>query len=184
MEDDKRRKFEDTVIPYFNAIYNSAYRMTGDKSDADDIVQDVFLSAYKSFHQFPEGTHCKAWLYKILRNTFINRIKKKNREAGYLSFEKFDESVGLRLKAEGFSSSGFSSALSLQPEINEGLDETIQKALNKLPEEFRMAIILCDIEGFSYQEISEVLECPVGTVRSRINRARRFLAEELKDLRA
>ncbi|MBI5747700.1 MAG: RNA polymerase subunit sigma, partial [Nitrospinae bacterium] len=71
MEDDKRSKFEDTVIPYFNAIYNSAYRMTGDRGNADDLVQDVFLSAYKSFHQFVEGTNCKAWVYKILRNTFI-----------------------------------------------------------------------------------------------------------------
>lgn len=171
MEDDKRRKFEDTVIPYFNAIYNSAYRMTGDKSDADDLVQDVFLSAYKSFHQFAEGTYCKAWLYKILRNTFINRIRRERRKREIVWSEEFGGGTG-------------DEYIELRTSIDEGLDETIQKALNKLSEEFRMAIILCDIEGFSYQEISEVLECPVGTVRSRINRARRFLLEELKDLRA
>lgn len=176
MEDDKRIKFEDTVIPYFNAIYNSAYRMTGDKSDADDLVQDVFLSAYKSFHQFVEGTHCKAWLYKILRNTFINKIRRQGREVDYLRGE------GAVVRGHELNSSTHQ-LINSSTTLKEGFDETIQKALNKLSEEFRMAIILCDIEEFSYQEISEVLECPVGTVRSRINRARRFLAKELKDLR-
>ena len=80
MEDDKRRRFEDTVIQYFNTIYNSAYRMTGERGNAEDLVQDVFLSAYKSFHQFIEGTNCKAWLFKILKNTFINKIRKEMRE--------------------------------------------------------------------------------------------------------
>lgn len=177
MEDDKRRKFEDTVIPYFNAIYNSAYRMAGDRGNADDLVQDVFLSAYKSFHQFAEGTNCKAWLYKILRNTFINKIKKEKREREIVWSEEFGGGIGdkhIELRSQNSE---------LRTSIDEGFDETIQQALNKLPEEFRMAIILCDIEGFSYQEISEVLECPVGTVRSRINRARRFLAKELKGLR-
>ncbi len=170
MGDDKRKKFEYTVIPYFNVIYNSAYRMTGNKNDAEDLVQDVFLSAYKSFHQFAEGTNCKAWLFKILKNTFINRIKKEKRE--------------ISLQSTVYSQQSNTIDYQLSTDFNEGLDETVQKALNKLSEEFRMAIILCDIEGFSYQEISEVLECPIGTVRSRINRARRFLAEELKDLRA
>jgi len=176
MEDDKRRRFEDTVIQYFNTIYNSAYRMTGERGNAEDLVQDVFLSAYKSFHQFIEGTNCKAWLFKILKNTFINKIRKEKREVRgvqELRSSGIEEFNTLTLKLHNPSTY-----------FNEGFDETIQKALNKLPEEFRMAIILCDVEGFSYQEISEVLECPVGTVRSRINRARRFLAEELKDLRA
>ncbi|MBI5748586.1 MAG: sigma-70 family RNA polymerase sigma factor, partial [Nitrospinae bacterium] len=150
---------------------------TGDRGNADDLVQDVFLSAYKSFHQFVEGTNCKAWVYKILRNTFINKIKKEKREANYLSGQ-------WPVASEQGLNSSTHQLINSSTALDEGFDETIQKALNKLPEEFRMAIILCDIEGFSYQEISEVLECPVGTVRSRINRARRFLAEELKDLRA
>ncbi|HLA48774.1 MAG: hypothetical protein A2W77_07320 [Nitrospinae bacterium RIFCSPLOWO2_12_39_16] len=176
MEDDKRRRFEDTVIQYFNTIYNSAYRMTGERGNAEDLVQDVFLSAYKSFHQFIEGTNCKAWLFKILKNTFINKIRKEMREVRGVQ----------ELRSSGVEEFNTSTLKLHNPStyFNEGFDETIQKALNKLPEEFRMAIILCDVEGFSYQEISEVLECPVGTVRSRINRARRFLAEELKDLRA
>jgi RNA polymerase sigma-70 factor (ECF subfamily) len=159
---DKKEKFERIAVPYFNIIYNSAYRMTGNRNDAEDLVQDVFLSAYRSFHQFIEGTNCKAWLFKILKNTFINRIRKANREK-VINFDFQTPQI---------------------QDIDDGLAKIVQKALNKLPEEFRMAVILCDIEGFSYQEIAEVLECPVGTVRSRINRARRFLSEELKDLRA
>src|SRR3989337_2833702 len=81
MEDKKREDFKHTAVPYFNIIYNSAYRMTGNKADAEDLVQDVFLSAYKSFHQFESGTNCRAWLFKILKNTFINKIKKAGREA-------------------------------------------------------------------------------------------------------
>ncbi|HAP66998.1 MAG TPA: RNA polymerase subunit sigma [Nitrospinae bacterium] len=176
MEDDKKEKFEQIAVPYFNILYNSAYRMTGNRNNAEDLVQDVFLSAYKSFHQFVEGTNCKAWLFKILRNTFINRIKKEMREVR--GVQEVRSSGG-----EEFHSSTHQ-LINSSTVMDEGFDETIQKSLNKLPEEFRMAIILCDVEGFSYQEISEVLECPVGTVRSRINRARRFLAEELKDLRA
>lgn len=178
MEDDKKRRFEDTVIPYFNAIYNSACRMTGDRGNADDLVQDVFLSAYKSFHQFAEGTNCKAWLYKILRNTFINKIKKEKREREIVWSEESGGGMGDKYIEFRTQNS------ELRTSIDEGFDETIQQALNKLPEEFRMAIILCDIEGFSYQEISEVLECPIGTVRSRINRARKFLVNELRDLKS
>ena len=94
MGDDKRKKFEYTVIPHFNVIYNSAYRMTGNKNDAEDLVQDVFLSAYKSFHQFAEGTNCKAWLYRILKNTFINRIKKERRKNEIVWSEEFEGGMG------------------------------------------------------------------------------------------
>ena len=163
MEDKKREDFEHTAVPYFNIIYNSAYRMTGNKADAEDLVQDVFLSAYKSFHQFESGTNCRAWLFKILKNTFINKIKKAGREA-----KQVRELGGSAVRE--FNSS---------TPVDKGLDETIQNALNRLPEEFRMAIVLCDVEGFSYQEISEIMECPVGTVRSRISRGRQLLAEDL-----
>lgn len=163
MEDKKREDFEHTAVPYFNTIYNSAYRMTGNKADAEDLVQDVFLSAYKSFHQFESGTNCRAWLFRILKNTFINKIKKAGREA------KQVRELGSSAVREFNSSTP----------VDKGLDETIQNALNRLPEEFRVAIVLCDVEGFSYQEISEIMECPVGTVRSRISRGRQLLAEDL-----
>ncbi|MBI3601087.1 MAG: sigma-70 family RNA polymerase sigma factor [Nitrospinae bacterium] len=172
MEDEKRQDFEDIAIPHFNAVYNFAYRMTGNKADAEDIVQDVFLSAYRFFHRFQEGTNCKAWLFKILKNTFINSLKKKNREADYLRGQ------GARGKGQGLNSSTHQ-LINSSTALDEGFDESIQNALNKLPEDFRMAIILCDIEGLSYQEIAEIQECPIGTVRSRINRARRFLAKEI-----
>jgi RNA polymerase sigma-70 factor (ECF subfamily) len=167
MEDDKRKNFEEIVVPHFNAIYNFAYRLTGNRADTEDIVQDVFLAAYRFFHQFQEGTNCKAWLFKILKNTFINSLKKKKRENSLQSivYSRESETIDRRLSVD----------------FNEGFDETVQDALNKLPDEFRIAIILCDIEGLSYQEIAEIQECPVGTVRSRISRARRFLANELKD---
>lgn len=163
MEDKKRENFEHTAVPYFNTIYNSAYRMTGNKADAEDLVQDVFLSAYKSFHQFEGGTNCRAWLFKILKNTFINKIKKAGRETK---------------QVHELRNSGVREFNSSTP-VDKGLDETIQNALNRLPEEFRVAIVLCDVEGFSYQEISEIMECPVGTVRSRISRGRQLLAEDL-----
>lgn len=166
MEDKKREDFEHTAVPYFNTIYNSAYRITGNKADAEDLVQDVFLSAYKSFHQFESGTNCRAWLFKILKNTFINKIKKAGREA------KQVRELGSSAVREFNSSTP----------VDKGLDETIQNALNRLPEEFRMAIVLCDVEGFSYQEISEIMECPVGTVRSRISRGRQLLAEDLVNI--
>lgn len=171
MEDDRRRDFEHIAVPYFNTIYNSAYRMTGNEADADDLVQDVFLSAYKSFHQFEKGTNCRAWLFKILKNTFINRIKKERRESK--GVQELSSSV---VHEFNYSTTQRLNNLTI---AFEGRDETIQKALNKLPEEFRVAIVLCDIEGFSYEEISKVMECPIGTVRSRINRARSFLAKEL-----
>lgn len=166
MEDKKREDFEHTAVPYFNTIYNSAYRITGNKADAEDLVQDVFLSAYKSFHQFESGTNCRAWLFKILKNTFINKIKKAGREA------KQVRELGSSAVREFNSSTP----------VDKGLDETIQNALNRLPEEFRMAIVLCDVEGFSYQEISEIMECPVGTVRSRISRGRQLLTEDLVNI--
>ena len=166
MEDKKREDFEHTAVPYFNTIYNSAYRMTGNKADAEDLVQDVFLSAYKSFHQFESGTNCRAWLFKILKNTFINKIKKAGRETKQV-YELRNSGV------REFNSS---------TPVDKGLDETIQNALNRLPEEFRVAIVLCDVEGFSYQEISEIMECPVGTVRSRISRGRQLLAEDLVNI--
>ncbi len=173
MEDDKKERFERIAVPYFDTLYNFAWRMTGNKADAEDIVQDAFLSAYRFFHQFKEGTNCKAWLFRILKNTFINKIKKERREARgveELRSSGVEEFNTLTLKLHNHST-----------RLDEGFDEIVQNALNKLPEEFRMAIISCDIEGLSYREIAEVQECPVGTVRSRINRSRRFLAEELKD---
>lgn len=174
MEDKKREDFEHTAVPYFNTIYNSAYRMTGNKADAEDLVQDVFLSAYKSFHQFEGGTNCRAWLFRILKNTFINKIKKAGRESK--GVQELSSSV---VHEFNYSTTQRLNNLTI---AFEGRDETIQKALNKLPEEFRMAIVLCDVEGFSYQEISEIMECPVGTVRSRISRGRQLLAEDLVNI--
>lgn len=164
MEDDKKERFERIAVPHFDALYNFAYRMTGNRADAEDIVQDVFLSAYRFFYQFKEGTNCKAWLFKILKNTFINSARRKNREVDYLRGQE------ARGKRQGANSSTV---------LEDVMNETVQNALNKLPEEFRMVIILCDIEGLSYQEIAEIQGCPVGTVRSRISRARRFLVKEI-----
>lgn len=172
----KGKVFEREAIPWMKTIYNTAYRYSGNDTEARDLTQDVFLKAYESFHTFKEGTNCKAWLLKILKNTFLNYIKKKNLRVNYGQFDKLEESVVLEHSTGSSHQTSPEKAFTLRE-----LDEGIQAALNKLPEDFRLPVILCDIEGLTYQEISEVLACPIGTIRSRINRARKFLKKELKE---
>jgi RNA polymerase sigma-70 factor (ECF subfamily) len=167
------KEFEQEALPHMDALYNFALRMTGDGDDANDLVQDTFLKAFRFFDKFEKGTNCKAWLFRIMKNTFINTYRKKTKEpdkVDYEEVENFYENV------KPFSTD----SAHLEKEIYDNLlDDEITSAIASLPDDFKTVIILSDIEGFTYDEIADFVDCPVGTVRSRLHRARKMLFAKL-----
>ena len=174
----KRAQFEETVLPHTNALYGSAYRLTRNAGDAEDLVQETLLRAYRFWHSFTEGSNCKAWLFKILSNTFINSYQRKKRSGEILNAAVAQqESIdGVLVHAKSQSQLSPRELL-----VQQSLSEDVEHALASIPTDFRVAIVLCDVEGFSYKEIADILECPVGTVMSRLHRGRRLLRKELSD---
>ena len=174
--DERTKRFERDALQYMNQLYAAAMRYTKNPEDAQDLVQDTYIKAYNSFHQFEPGTNLKAWLYRVLTTTFINTYRKDQRRPQTSDSELEDWQI-----AEA-SSHTSDQGKSTEDVVLENLpDSDIKNALAEIPEEFRMAVYLADVEGFSYKEIAEIVGVPAGTVMSRLHRGRKQLREKLTD---
>lgn len=170
-------RFEQDALPLLDVIYAGALRMTKNPADAEDLVQETFAKAYRSFRTFEEGTNLKAWLFRILTNTFINQYRKNQRGPAVDPTEQIEDWQMAR--AERHTSGGLKSA---ETEALENLpNEVISNALLSIPEDFRNVVYMADVDGFSYKEIAEIMDTPVGTVMSRLHRGRKLLRELLED---
>ncbi len=161
--------FESIIIAQSSALKSFALKMTNDEEDAEDLVQDTLLKAFRFFDKFEKGTNAKAWLFQIMKNTFINNYRKNSREPNKVDYEdvqNFYENIKAdQVKSQHFEGDAFSNIL----------DDELTKALSKLPDDFRTIVVLSDIEGYTYEEIANFINCPIGTVRSRLHRARKML---------
>lgn len=174
-EKEKYKIFDQEFMPHINSMYNFAFRLTVDEDEAKDLVQDTYLKAFRFITSFQKGTNAKAWLFRILKNSFINDYRKKSKEPAKIDYQEVEtfynsdeadaDNITVDLRVES---------------VQEMIGDEVANALNSLAVDFRTVIILCDIEGFTYEEMAKILDIPIGTVRSRLHRARNLLKEKLK----
>lgn len=179
-DEERSARFEADALQYVNQLYAAAMRMTRNPADAEDLVQEAYLKAYAAFHQYKPGTNLKAWLYRILTNTFINNYRKKQRQP----LESSDDDIQdwqLHRAASHTSDQGRSAELEA---LDQMPDSDVKEALASLPDDFRMVVYYADVEGLPYKEIAEIMDTPIGTVMSRLHRGRRQLRDKLADYAA
>jgi RNA polymerase sigma-70 factor (ECF subfamily) len=165
--------FEKEFMPYIDSMYNFAYRLTFDEDDAKDLVQDTYMKAYRFINSFQEGTNAKAWLYRILKNSFINDYRKKSKEPSKVDYQEVEQFYNSEDTPRDLT-------VDLRSEATKDMiGDEVSNALNSLAIDFRTVVILCDLEGFTYEEMAKILDIPIGTVRSRLHRARNLLREKL-----
>lgn len=172
-EIERQMDFKNEAMIHIDALYNYAVRMTGDPEDANDLVQETYMKAYRFFDSFEKGTNCKAWLFRILKNSYINRYRKESKEPDKVDYDEIKEFYHT-VKHSSLDSNDMQ-----EKWYGELLDDEVSHALDSLPEDFREVVQLCDIEGFTYEEIANMVDCPIGTVRSRLHRGRKILREKL-----
>lgn len=169
-----KKEFEELALPHINSLYNFALKLTGNTGDAEDLVQETYLRAYKFFHKYKKDTYIKAWLFSILKNTFINIYRKKKKEPEKVDFHSVEQFI------DQLTDNNNKPFKQIQDEISKNVfDDEVKVAMDSLSEEFRTIILLSDVEGFSYQEIADILKCPIGTVMSRLHRGRKILSNNL-----
>ena len=163
-------------MQFMDALYSAALRMTRNPSDAEDLVQEAYLKAYRAYDSFEEGTNLRAWLYRILTNTYINSYRAKQRRPDVEDVEDVEELYLFKR----FAGADGTMSPSAEEEVFEGItDDAVKGALEALPDTFRIVVLLADVEGFSYKEIAEIIDAPIGTVMSRLHRGRRALEKSL-----
>jgi RNA polymerase sigma factor (sigma-70 family) len=172
------RRFETEVMPLLDTLYNFAYRLTLDDDDANDLVQETFLKAYRFFDYYEQGTNIKAWLFRILKNSFINEFRRKSKQPAQVDYADVEGSYNSEDVESDANASASTTDLRAQV-TQELIGDEVARALNNLPVDSRTVIILCDLEGFTYEEMAKILDIPIGTVRSRLHRARQMLKEKL-----
>jgi RNA polymerase sigma-70 factor (ECF subfamily) len=174
----QRDQFERIALPHLDSLYGAAYRLTRNARDAEDLVQDAMLRAYRFWDSFQQDSNCKAWLFKILTNTFINNYQKAKRSREVINAAAFEQEAvdGVLVHENAASQRDPRGVL-----LDKTMSQEVADALAEIPAEFRMAVVLCDVEGFSYKEIAEIMDCPVGTVMSRLYRGRRLLKKALHE---
>ncbi len=175
-EGELKTEFERVALPQLSNLYTSAFYLTKDGTEAEDLVQETYLRAFRFFGKFEQGTNIKAWLLSIQHNLFINRYRRKKRQPETVEWEKINEAYESMVQKDEGERTNPESILTFQ-----GMDDEIEKALGDLPEEFRSAIVIVDMEELSYEEAARVMDCPIGTVRSRVSRGRRMLQVALRD---
>jgi len=171
----KQEDFEEEIIPHLDAMYNFALRLTSDPSDAEDLVQDTIVKAFRFFSSYEKGTNAKAWLFRILKNSYINNYRKQSKQPNQVDYDEvstFYETI----RAERTDTSDLEDKM-----FRDLIDDDISQALEELPEDFRTVVLLCDVEGFTYEEIANMLDVPIGTIRSRLHRVRNLLKAQLKE---